>query len=375
MPPKLTTSMRNALVIARLEEQLRACQRQLLEETERHVRAAAQLQLLQALALASRVLRALLRGGARGGGGALPATPAAAGEAMGPALAALERHLSMLRLQSCSLEVDRGGFAALWRRRVSRLAVLLHQRQRRGGGMPAAHSHEINALWLGLSTGLAGLLTSGRPWAAELMVTNADTGLAAEAPPHVWDEVLEIINPTPAQGLMLLLLRRWWQDSMAALTHERRELAQAALEALEDLDVQERALEGIERLQAAYVHLGAAASAVVHTALLTPEQCAEVYVQSHPYVPTLTAILDRWHARAHAGGGAAAAGEAPSAGAPPAAGGPLGPLQAQAGPPAPAEPGGAAKPLAAEPGRPPPAPKHGWGRGPKGGRRGASGAS
>lgn len=53
----------------------------------------------------------------------------------------------------------------------------------------------------------------------------------------------------------------------------------------QDVELQEQALAGLERAQAAYVCHAFAANVVALSALLTPDQCAELYVQSHPHIP------------------------------------------------------------------------------------------
>jgi hypothetical protein len=356
---------------------------------------------------------------------------------------------------------------------------------------------------MGVAGTYAGLLLTGRRWVAEMLGLNLETGRPGEPPAAVWDDVLDMLRLTPEQvggwgaggwgrrrrggrsrrerlcnsrrlrllrparvnqppsppfltlpqGLMLLLLRRWWQDTMAALARQRQELAKLALQAPhvspgaarpcgrrappraapprrrrapaapcpgsrvhgprtqlaphnppppppapycstppprltphppQDYELQERVLAGLDRAQGAYVRHGVAANVVIFTALLSPLQCAEVgggglcaaparggaargrglpralaarsravphvralktpaarlrprqvYVQAWPFMPTMTAVLDRWHARA-GGGGWGGAAPAPSAAgdlaAPPGAAWPAAGLGPRGGP-------------------------------------------
>ncbi|GBF87639.1 hypothetical protein Rsub_00350 [Raphidocelis subcapitata] len=196
------------------------------------------------------------------------------------------------------LDPTRDEFVAWWRQRVTRLGVLLHQRATRPGAATREAAEEVNELWVSLATTISGMLLSGRPWVLELVHFNLETGAAARAPPQLWDGVADVLAFSPEQVETLLLLRRWWQSTMASLASRRQQLAQLALSAPQDIAVQEAALAGLERAQGGYIHSGAAANTVLFTALLTPLQSAEIWVQVYPWMPTLTAVLDCVNAHA-----------------------------------------------------------------------------
>jgi len=141
-----------------------------------------------------------------------------------------------------------------------------------------------------MATQFSALLLA-KPWAPELFTTNLDTGDASEPPPELWDRAAAALNPSPEQSLLFELLQRWWDDTAEALTRERRQLAAAALGAPRDRGLQEAVVEGLQRVQSAYLVLVTAICAVVLCALLTPEQLAEVYLAAWPHMASMSGLF------------------------------------------------------------------------------------
>lgn len=94
------------------------------------------------------------------------------------------------------------------------------------------------------------------------------------------------------QAYMYVELNRWWKSTSATLTRQRREIAGAALAAPYDLALQAATVAGLEGVQRRHIVCLAAVFLLGSTSLLAPEQLAEAWVSSWPYMSLLTAILD-----------------------------------------------------------------------------------
>lgn len=76
----------------------------------------------------------------------------------------------------------------------------------------------------------------------------------------------------------------WWESTSHSLVRQRQDLVARAAGAPWDLPLQVRVLDCLERVQERYVVCAAAAYTLCLTAVLAPEQLAEVWVTCWPYM-------------------------------------------------------------------------------------------
>ncbi|GBF98738.1 hypothetical protein Rsub_11287 [Raphidocelis subcapitata] len=350
----------NALV-SRLQQELSLKQRQLKEEIARNTRAKAQVELVNAIALAGEAVRQLLAAEARGddlespepqsavdalerqlhalkhafdrggnpaaGGaaststgtsasasadasaGACPSSSGGTAPSFGggsdlseaysstapPAPGAPSRRPiggpqrltagTMLRamLALRHAERSRGEFIESWRGTVQELAMGMH----RGGGRATQRFEEL--LHAGGVRFCAMFLFDD--FALDLMVTDLETQRVCDASAAHWDRVAAGMQLSSDQVVMYGVFDRWWTATTETLQRKRRELAAAALAAPQDLEAQEAAASGLERVNSTYLVAAVSAFVVGTVALLRPEQVAECWVCSWPRLPLMTAIL------------------------------------------------------------------------------------
>jgi len=102
-------------------------------------------------------------------------------------------------------------------------------------------------------------------------------------------------------------LYSWWSGHDAALKLRREELAAAALEAPDDIELQAEIAEEIGRVLVLYrTHL-TPIMVLFNTVLLTPLQLAEYLVQPYPWLPVLTSMFEALQEQFKRSGPAAAA--------------------------------------------------------------------
>lgn len=330
-------------MVARLKQELRARQQQLVEETEKNTRAKAQLHLLNSLALASSALQQLLTAQAAGDlhapstkpvleslehqmhslvhafdRGSNAPTPSSSSSAGSVAHSSTQQHAGLAaaflgeggahadRLSSNGLGIGTEAapflrdivaycsvqprsleeFVAFWRRNVMELAMLLHHYK---NGAAVAPQIQQVLYRVGVRFGALFLHDS---WALEVMLLDLDTGVACEAQQGHWDRVAAGMQLSADQAIMFEMLDRWWRTSMSTLHGQREQLAQVALEATANAELQEAVASGLERVNLAYLVSVVASMIVGMLGLLRPEQVAESWVGSWPRMPLMTAILD-----------------------------------------------------------------------------------
>ncbi|GBF99611.1 hypothetical protein Rsub_12075 [Raphidocelis subcapitata] len=187
------------------------------------------------------------------------------------------------------VERSKEEFMSFWRQHVMELAMLLHQEC--GGGRRMSARFEQVVLAMGVRSAALFLFD---PFAVEVIMTDFETGEVCEAPASMWERVAACIELSSDQAVMYGLFNRWWRTTNEALQLQRQTLAQRALEHPDNLEVQEEVALGLERVNSAYLVATAGTLVVGAVALLRPEQVAESWVSSWPRIPLLTAILDAW---------------------------------------------------------------------------------
>lgn len=334
-------------VVAGLEHELRCRQQQLVEETAKNARAKAQLDLLNALALASTALKQLTaaeaagnlhcpstqpaldaldqqlqaligsidRAAASSGGGGgsgrtvstqtdastaseaisstgrqLPARPLARGPHTGqgpPGLVGTPVAALLMDIVSGrGLIGSKDEFVAFWGQSIMQLAMTAHQYKT---GAVARDALEKIVRDMGVRFGALFLYGS---YTMEIIVLDLETGQAGEAPQSLWDRVAACLALSPDQTLMFLTLGRWWRSTTEAFHRERQELAQRALAAPADFELQEALATGLERVNSAYLASGVAVLAVTLLGVTRPEQVADSWIACWPRMPLMTAIFD-----------------------------------------------------------------------------------
>lgn len=180
---------------------------------------------------------------------------------------------------------DKAAFGAWWGARTFELALLTHQHKHGAAGRNQLMQHLKE-----MSTRFSALLLS-KPWAPEVFTWNMERGVTEEPPRVLWERAAAALAPSAEQCVLFEVLQDWWQCTAAALTRERQQLAQRALSAPEDVELQEAVLCGLERVNAYYLVLVTAMAVVAHTAMMTPEQLAEVYLACWPHMASMAGLF------------------------------------------------------------------------------------
>lgn len=128
------------------------------------------------------------------------------------------------------------------------------------------------------------------PWAIEIFHVNMETGAPGEPPPSASERAARALLPAAEQRAALDIMFTWWAATADALNAERQELAGAALAAPSSLEAQQASVTGLERVQSRYLLIITAMAAVGAGSMLTPEQLADVYLTSWPYMASMPGI-------------------------------------------------------------------------------------
>ncbi|KAI8473093.1 MAG: hypothetical protein J3K34DRAFT_412191 [Monoraphidium minutum] len=181
-------------------------------------------------------------------------------------------------------------FAAEWRAGVSELAMLLRQ-----GEQGAAVRAKLVKSLQSMVPRLSALLLFQSELCLAFVCRGLDGGNGgggAPAQAAVWDRTAESLRLTGEQAATMSLMAELFLAFFADTERRRHAAAQLALSDPGDLCLQEGAVSGLEAAQAVYVVQVVAYWVVIITSLLSPEQVAEILVQSWPHVPPLGGILD-----------------------------------------------------------------------------------
>ncbi|GBF92773.1 hypothetical protein Rsub_05392 [Raphidocelis subcapitata] len=183
------------------------------------------------------------------------------------------------------LPMSKGEFMDYYRDRVQEAALLAHQ-----AAVDPTVEQELAVLMHQFGSEMIGLVLS-RMWLFELFNLNFVTGETKEAPAALWDRVTGCMKFTPTQAHTLALISTWWDGQDSVLVEQREALAAAALKAPDDVELQADIAEETSRLLGHYQACLVPVMVLLNTALLTPLQMAQYYVQAWPYMPVLTPFL------------------------------------------------------------------------------------
>ncbi|KIY92861.1 hypothetical protein MNEG_15102, partial [Monoraphidium neglectum] len=85
--------------------------------------------------------------------------------------------------------------------------------------------------------------------AAQLLGRDLETGALGEADQAIWDRAAAAMALSEGQAATMAPLHIYWQATSAALAEERRALAERALAAPHDIELQEEVVAGLDRVQ------------------------------------------------------------------------------------------------------------------------------
>ncbi|KAI8475015.1 MAG: hypothetical protein J3K34DRAFT_456459 [Monoraphidium minutum] len=128
-------------------------------------------------------------------------------------------------------------------------------------------------------------------WYFSLFNEDLSTGAPAAAPPATWGRAVAGLRLSPKQEFLLGVVSAWWQGHECVLQKKRERLAALALGSPDDVVLQAEALQETQRLLDMYKSHLLPVMVLLNTAILRPEQMAEFYVQTWPYMPVLTSIF------------------------------------------------------------------------------------
>ncbi|KAI8462380.1 MAG: hypothetical protein J3K34DRAFT_448767, partial [Monoraphidium minutum] len=154
-------------------------------------------------------------------------------------------------------------FREEWRVKVRELAVLLHQTIR---GAPV--QGRVASAVRDLAARLGGTLLFQPSVAAQLMALDLETGAEGEADQSLWDRAAASMALEEGQAATLAPLHPWWRGVSAAMQQERRALAERALAAPHDIELQEAVVAGLDRVQGSWLVMATAAQMVILSSVL-----------------------------------------------------------------------------------------------------------
>ncbi|GBF97779.1 hypothetical protein Rsub_10204 [Raphidocelis subcapitata] len=238
-------------------------------------------------------------------------TPEASGEPpVGTLGVPTSTFLASVRAAYDNLDMGKDEFVAYWRDTIHKAAVLAHQQD-----WDAGAREELNGLLHDLSSRSVGLCLR-KLWFFSLFNYNLETRAPEEAPKPIWARIAASMQLTPEQDFVFEVITRWWKTQEESLQSRRRALAEASTAAPDDVELQDEVAAELGKVLTLYKVSLMPFMVLLSCALLRPAQLAAFYVQSWPWMPVLTPILEALEERrANDRGVTGTAGAAATAGA------------------------------------------------------------